>query len=168
MGSLYIRRRIRATTGVLRQQLQFFDRLPLRKGGRFWFPSASNCPGEGGSSKASRRLFETWGGHRLLPYRNLRHPAGELPRAERPSLCEPATILAPLSVIRRMGFSFGKGLACKFQIFSPVKNDSKPIAHFRKAARGSFGREQSGSRMKADRPLSGYHKVNVPSDRDDS
>src|SRR5713101_6176901 len=99
------------------------------------------------SFTAFRRLVAAWADRRLSLRPDHRRLASALRSAKRPSLCGPATALAPSFVVRRTGFSLGEGLAYKFRLVSPVKEYSKPISRRWEAARGASGWDSRLARM---------------------
>src|ERR1700730_16609453 len=66
------------------------------------------------------------------------------------------------------GFFIGESLACKFRLVLPVKEYTKPVSRAWEAATSSSGLGIKYLEKGADWPLSRYHKVNVPNDKDDS
>src|SRR5712692_2514211 len=99
------------------------------------------------SFTAFRRLVAASADLRLSLRPGHRRLASALRSAERPSLCGPATALAPSFVVRRTGFSLGEGLAYKFRLVSPVKEYSKPISRPWEAARGASGLDSRLARI---------------------
>src|SRR5712692_4416724 len=99
------------------------------------------------SFTAFRRPVAAWADHRLSLRPDHRRLASALRSAKRPSLCGPATALAPSFVVRRTGFSLGEGLAYKFRLVSPVKEYSKPVSRSWEAAGGASGLDSRLARM---------------------